>query len=264
MAVAPDHRGLSVCLPRWREPETELGRGGPQRLGADRHRRRDRRVSAYSRRGRGREGRPRGLAWLLTTLEDPRAQRRSADHQRCVCRAGRGGGRMLSQGPLATVRRPLVSERLLPHAARPDRHRCPDAKGDPRPGGSEGGRTESEGGCREADRAEAAEGCGARPPAVQSDADLLRVPEHPLATDPHQQSARAHHPRSAAAHASRWGLSRWPVRIDVGGNRKFPIYGNRKPHTLVVGGGCPAFHVVDDVNNEGAGQRCMDGRRGCC
>ena len=81
---------------------------------------------------------------------------------------------------------------------------------------SEGGRTESEGGCREADRAEAAEGCGARPRDVQSDADLLHVPEHPLATDPHQQSARAHHPRSAAAHASRWGLSRWPVRIDAG------------------------------------------------
>ena len=105
------------------------------------------------------------------------------NHQRCVCRAGRGGGRMLSQGPLATVRRPLVSERLLPPAARPDRHRCPDAEGDPRPGGSEGGRTESEGGCREADRAEAAEGCGARPRDVQSDADLLRVPEHPLATE---------------------------------------------------------------------------------
>ena len=50
----------------------------------------------------------------------------------------------------------------------------------------------------------------------------------------------------------------------VGGNRKFPICGNRKPHTLVVGGGCPAFHDVDDVNNEGAGHRCMDGRRGCC
>ena len=50
----------------------------------------------------------------------------------------------------------------------------------------------------------------------------------------------------------------------VGGNCKFPICGNRKPHTLVVGGGCPAFHDVDDVNNEGAGHRCMDGRRGCC
>ena len=57
-----------------------------------------------------------------------------------------------------------------------------------------------------------------------------------------------------------------PVRLlyVVGGNRKFPICGNRKPHTLVVGGGCPAFHDVDDVNNEGAGHRCMDGRRGCC
>ena len=50
----------------------------------------------------------------------------------------------------------------------------------------------------------------------------------------------------------------------VGGNCKFPICGNRKPPTLVVGGGCPAFRDVDDVNNEGAGHRCMDGRRGCC
>ena len=70
----------------------------------------------------------------------------------------------------------------------------------------------------------------------------------------------------------------WPVRYlpeprppcvmvlgrNVGGNCKFPICGNRKPPTLVVGGGCPAFHDVDDVNNEGAGHRCMDGRRGCC
>ena len=44
-------------------------------------------------------------------------------------------------------------------------------------------------------------------------------------------------------------------------NRKFPICGNRKPHTLVVGGDCPAFHDVDDVNIEGAGHRCTDGRR---
>ena len=50
----------------------------------------------------------------------------------------------------------------------------------------------------------------------------------------------------------------------VGDNRKFPICGNRKPHTLVVGGVCPAFHAVDDVNSEGAGGRCTDGRRGCC
>ena len=39
------------------------------------------------------------------------------------------------------------------------------------------------------------------------------------------------------------------VAGDVGENCKFPICGNRKPHTLVVGGGCPAFHDVDDVNS---------------
>ena len=50
----------------------------------------------------------------------------------------------------------------------------------------------------------------------------------------------------------------------VGGNCKFPICGNRKPHTLVVGGLCPAFHDVGESNSEGAGHRCMDGRRGCC
>ena len=48
----------------------------------------------------------------------------------------------------------------------------------------------------------------------------------------------------------------------VGGNRKSPICGNRKPHTLVVGGRRPAFYAVDDVNSEGAGRRCTDGRRG--
>ena len=50
----------------------------------------------------------------------------------------------------------------------------------------------------------------------------------------------------------------------VGGICKFPICGNRKPHTLVVGGLCPAFHDVGESNSEGAGHRCMDGRRGCC
>ena len=39
------------------------------------------------------------------------------------------------------------------------------------------------------------------------------------------------------------------VAGDVGENCKFPICGNRKPHTLVVGGGCPVFHDVDDVNS---------------
>ena len=51
---------------------------------------------------------------------------------------------------------------------------------------------------------------------------------------------------------------------DVGGNCKFPIRGNRKPHTLVVGGLCPAFHDVGESNSEGAGGKCTDGRRGCC
>ena len=50
----------------------------------------------------------------------------------------------------------------------------------------------------------------------------------------------------------------------VGGNSKFPIRGNRKPHTLVVGGLCPAFHDVGESNSEGAGGKCTDGRRGCC
>ena len=50
----------------------------------------------------------------------------------------------------------------------------------------------------------------------------------------------------------------------VGGNCKFPIRGNRKPHTLVVGGLCPAFHDVGESNSEGAGGKCTDGRRGCC
>ena len=42
--------------------------------------------------------------------------------------------------------------------------------------------------------------------------------------------------------------------LGVGGNCKFPICGNRKPHTLVVGGCCPAFHAVGDVNSVGAGR----------
>ena len=50
----------------------------------------------------------------------------------------------------------------------------------------------------------------------------------------------------------------------VGGNCKFPIRGNRKPHTLLVGGGRPAFHAVVETNSEEAGRRCTDGRRGCC
>ena len=54
-----------------------------------------------------------------------------------------------------------------------------------------------------------------------------------------------------------------PLR-SVGGNCKFPICGNRKPHTLVVGGLCPAFHDVGESNSEGAGRKCTDGRRGCC
>ncbi len=52
--------------------------------------------------------------------------------------------------------------------------------------------------------------------------------------------------------------------VCVGGNCKFPIRGNRKPHTLVVGGLCPAFHDVGESNSEGAGGKCTDGRRGCC
>ena len=55
----------------------------------------------------------------------------------------------------------------------------------------------------------------------------------------------------------------WRV-VGVGGNCKFPICGNRKPHTLVVGGLCPAFHDVGESNSAGAGGKCTDGRRGCC
>ena len=60
-------------------------------------------------------------------------------------------------------------------------------------------------------------------------------------------------------HRGRWGYCwlcgcRW-----VGGNSKFPIRGNRKPHTLVVGGLCPAFHDVGESNSEGAGGKCTDG-----
>ena len=83
--------------------------------------------------------------------------------------------------------------------------------------------------------------------------------------------ARAVSDRQPTSAAVGWASSPRPetplkrtVGSSVGGNCKFPICGNRKPHTLVVGGGCPAFHDVDDVNNEGAGHRCMDGRRGCC
>ena len=59
-------------------------------------------------------------------------------------------------------------------------------------------------------------------------------------------------------------LSPPPEQAVVGGNCKFPIRGNRKPHTLVVGGLCPAFHDVGESNSEGAGGKCTDGRRGCC
>ena len=45
----------------------------------------------------------------------------------------------------------------------------------------------------------------------------------------------------------------------VGGNCKFPIRGNRKPHTLVVGGLCPAFHDVGESNSEGAGANARMG-----
>ena len=63
-----------------------------------------------------------------------------------------------------------------------------------------------------------------------------------------------------------WGLTFMINEQDapVGGNSKFPIRGNRKPHTLVVGGLCPAFHDVGESNSEGAGGKCTDGRRGCC
>ena len=54
------------------------------------------------------------------------------------------------------------------------------------------------------------------------------------------------------------------VKRSCCGNCKFPIRGNRKLHTLVVGGLGPAFHAVDVVNREGAGLGCTDGRRGCC
>ena len=50
----------------------------------------------------------------------------------------------------------------------------------------------------------------------------------------------------------------------VGDNRKFPICGNPKPHTFVVGGVCPVFHDVGETNSEEAGRRCTDGRQGCC
>ena len=56
----------------------------------------------------------------------------------------------------------------------------------------------------------------------------------------------------------------WQRAWCVGGNSKFPIRGNRKPHTLVVGGLCPAFHDVGESHSEGAGGKCTDGRRGCC
>ena len=54
------------------------------------------------------------------------------------------------------------------------------------------------------------------------------------------------------------------VLYRVGDNRKFPICGNRKPHTFVVGGFCPVFHDVGETNSEEAGRRCTDGRQGCC
>jgi len=72
-----------------------------------------------------------------------------------------------------------------------------------------------------------------------------------------------------AVEAAWWAVAWYEATADyrllvVAGNRKFPIRGNRKLHTFCVGGGGPAPHAVDDVNSEGAGLRCTDGRRGCC
>ena len=49
----------------------------------------------------------------------------------------------------------------------------------------------------------------------------------------------------------------------VSGNRKFPICGNRKLHTLWFGGRCRADHPVGQSNRDGVARGCTDGRRGC-
>ena len=56
--------------------------------------------------------------------------------------------------------------------------------------------------------------------------------------------------RSSTAAARTLTVRSW---WNVGGNCKFPIRGNRKPHTLLVGGGRPAFHAVVETNSEEAG-----------
>ena len=84
LAATAHHRHVSVCLPRWRQLETQLGRRSPERLRAHGDRRRHRRLPEHSRGRRRREGRPRGLAQLSPVPQEPRPHRRPAHHQRCV------------------------------------------------------------------------------------------------------------------------------------------------------------------------------------
>jgi hypothetical protein len=51
------------------------------------------------------------------------------------------------------------------------------------------------------------------------DADLIRLSGHPLADDPHQQSARAHHERDPTADPYRRSLPGWPVLSQPGSTR---------------------------------------------
>ena len=140
---------------------------------------------------------------------------RAAAHLGCLCRAGGGGGRVLSKGPMAALRRALVSECLRARPARPARRGGPHAQGDPRTGRPPSRGAEGKGSGGEADRDEAAQGSGARPRHRYPDADLLCVLEHALAVGPDQQSARAHHPQSATTNTGGRRLSRWPIRHDA-------------------------------------------------
>ena len=84
-------------------------------------------------------------------------------------------------------------------------------------------------------------------------------------SDRHRAGARNQHRRRCAMPISRLER-RSPTGIarDVSGKRKFPVCVSRKRHTMAVVENGRALHDVDDVNSEGAGRRCTDGRRGCC
>ena len=127
-----------------------------------------------------------GWRGFLRRLKTRGLKRGAADHQRCLCRPGGSRRGVLPQGLVAAVCGPRVSERLQPRPARAARRRRPHAAGDPRPGGSEDGRGQGKDDRREADRPEAADSRGPGPRDRQSDPDLLRVSQHPLAADPHQ------------------------------------------------------------------------------